>query len=79
MKKYFITNFKYKHEYESPFGEYWLIYRILFGFIPINHSKFKYEIINNRENTDEVEKYIESLNNNTLHAKRDKKLMKILQ
>jgi len=63
VKPVVIGRFRYKYEYVSPFGEYWLIYRLLFGFIPIKHSEYKYEIgDDSRENDTEVMNYVDSLN-----------------
>lgn len=63
VKPVVIGRFRYKYEYVSPFGEYWLIYRLWFGFIPIKYSEYKYEIgVDSRENYTEVMNYVASLN-----------------
>lgn len=62
VKPVVIGRFRYKYEYVSPFGEYWLIYRLWFGFLPIKYCEYKYEVINSRENDTEVMNYVASLN-----------------
>ena len=43
-----LSNFKYKYEYTSPFGESWVIYRLLFNFIPIKYCDFQYNTIDDK-------------------------------
>ena len=39
------SKYKYKYRYTSPYGEEWIIYRNLFGFIPIKHSSVRYNLM----------------------------------
>lgn len=64
IKKLVIGRFRYKYEYTSPFGEEWWIYRLWFGFIPIGYRSYNYFIYESVENQDEVQKYVDSLNEN---------------
>ena len=57
-----IGRFRYRYEYTSPFGEEWWIYRLWFGFIPIGYNSYRYFIYNSVENQEEVQKYVDSLN-----------------
>lgn len=54
-----VSPFKYKYEYTSPFGEEWCVYRVWFGFIPIEHISMLYGGID-KEN--DVDKYVKHLN-----------------
>lgn len=54
--------FRYRYEYTSPFGEEWWIYRLWFGFIPIGYNSHHYFIYDGVENQDEVQRYVDSLN-----------------
>jgi hypothetical protein len=57
-----FSKYKYKYIYVSPFGECWIVYRLLFGFIPIKYREFDYKVIDGKENEDEVERYVKALN-----------------
>lgn len=57
-----IGRFRYKYEYVSPFGEYWLIYRLWFGFIPIKYTDMNHKWVDGRENDNEVVEYVNKLN-----------------
>jgi len=58
-----IGRFRYKYEYTSPFGEYWLIYRLWFGFIPIKYTDMPHKWDDEgRENDSEVMEYVDKLN-----------------
>lgn len=58
-----VGKFRYRYEYASPFGEYWSIYRLWFGFIPIQHETYTYSVFNSRSNFEDVQVYVSSLNN----------------
>jgi len=57
-----IGRFRYTCEYVSPFGEYWLIYRLWFGFIPIKYTEIAHKWVDGRENENEVMEYVAKLN-----------------
>lgn len=57
-----IGRFRYTSEYVSPFGEYWLIYRLWFGFIPIKYTEIAHKWVDGRENENEVMEYVAKLN-----------------
>ena len=54
-----VGRFRYKYEYYSPFGECWSVYRLWFGFIPIEYCE---KVYNDMYNTDLIEEYVKSLN-----------------
>lgn len=51
--------FRYKYEYYSPFGECWSVYRLWFGFIPIQYCEKVYK---NMYDSTEIKKYVNTLN-----------------
>ena len=54
-----IGRFRYKYEYYSPFGECWSVYRLWFGFIPIEYCEKVYD---NMSDTTLINEYINGLN-----------------
>ena len=54
-----IGRFRYKYEYYSPFGECWSVYRLWFGFIPIEYCE---KIYDNMYDTALIEEYVNGLN-----------------
>lgn len=54
-----VGRFRYKYEYVSPFGEYWSVYRLWFGFIPI---EYKAVVNEDMFDTSNIEEYVNSLN-----------------
>ena len=59
IKSIIIGRFRYKHEYYSPFGECWSVYRLWFGFIPIEYCEKVYD---NMYDTTEIENFVDKLN-----------------
>lgn len=79
MNKYIayiiIGKFRYNYKYTSPFGEEWIVYRLLFGFIHITHKSFIYKGIEKQHN---VSRYVNFLNykiNNINRIKIDSDLL----
>ena len=54
-----IGRFCYKYEYYGPFGECWSVYRLWFGFIPIEYCEKVYD---NMSDTTLINEYINGLN-----------------
>ena len=54
-----IGRFSYKYEYYSQFGECWSVYRLWFGFIPIEYCEKVYD---NMSDTTLINEYINGLN-----------------
>ena len=59
FNRIFVGKFKYKYEYYSPFGECWSVYRLWFGFIPVEYIEMVYD---NMFDTTEIKKYVDELN-----------------
>lgn len=54
-----VGKYRFKYEYVSPFGEYWSIYRLWFGFIPIRCEQMVYD---DMQDIVKIRTYVNSLN-----------------
>ena len=70
------SKYRFKSEYTSPFGEYWSVYRLWFGFIPIqDHVK----VFNDMYDISLIENHVKELNKETVEEIRDRRINKILK
>jgi hypothetical protein len=60
FERTFAGKFRFRYEYVSPFGEYWSVYRLWFGFIPFEYMEKVYQ---DMYDVDKIKNFVKELNN----------------